>query len=479
MAGIGLKLNWIFGKRTILSSVLGVGYSAGVTIAPMAVIIGNVLLMGMVLGFDRLGYAGRELFSCTLLYIFIFSLLTTAPFNAVLSRYLSDVIYEERYADILPCFYVGLLLNVVFSALFGIPFCIWEAVVGQVGILYVFTGFIGYLSLVLVFYSMLYLSVCKDYARISLFFILGMAEAFALALLFAWVMRLSVPASMLLALVIGFFSIACAELASVQYYFKQNSGRYREALSYFRKFALLVVTNFCYTLGLFIHNFIFWGTDLRMVVARSFVCAQPYDMASCLAMFTNLSATVLLIARLEMHFHEKYKAYSEAVIGGRGADIRNCQKRMFRQLSAELLNLARMQFMITVVVFLLCEAILPQYGISGLVMRIYPCLAAGYFILFLMYAEIIFLYYFNDNLGAMLTAVVFAAATGVMSSFAAGLSERWYGLGVVAGSFLGWTVGYLRLRWVEKHMDVHIFCRGTLIPVRIGAPEPSRVYEAR
>lgn len=216
-----------------------------------------------------------------------------------------------------------------------------------------------------------------------------------------------------------------------------------------------------------------------MVVARSFVCAQPYDMASCLAMFTNLSATVLLIARLEMHFHEKYKAYSEAVIGGRGADIRNCQKRMFRQLSAELLNLARMQFMITVVVFLLCEAILPQYGISGLVMRIYPCLAAGYFILFLMYAEIIFLYYFNDNLGAMLTAVVFAAATGVMSGFAAGLSERWYGLGVVAGSFLGWTVGYLRLRWVEKHMDVHIFCRGTLIPVRIGAPEPSRVYEAR
>lgn len=119
MAGIGLKLNWIFGKRTILSSVLGVGYSAGVTIAPMAVIIGNVLLMGKVLGFDRLGYAGRELFSCTLLYIFIFSLLTTAPFNAVLSRYLSDVIYEERYADILPCFYVGLLLNVVFSALFG------------------------------------------------------------------------------------------------------------------------------------------------------------------------------------------------------------------------------------------------------------------------------------------------------------------------------------------------------------------------
>ena len=52
-----------------------------------------------------------------------------------------------------------------------------------------------------------------------------------------------------------------------------------------------------------------------MTVAKSFVCNQSYDMASCLAMFTNLSATVIFITRVEMHFHEKYKRYSEAVIG--------------------------------------------------------------------------------------------------------------------------------------------------------------------
>lgn len=41
----------------------------------------------------------RELFSCTVLYIFIFSLLTASPFNSVLSKYMSDVIYEETYED--------------------------------------------------------------------------------------------------------------------------------------------------------------------------------------------------------------------------------------------------------------------------------------------------------------------------------------------------------------------------------------------
>ena len=146
MAGIGLKLNRIFGKGAILSHMLGAGYSAGVTITPMFVVIGNVLLMGKVLGFDRVGYAERELFSATLLYCFIFSLLTTSPFHAVLSRYMSDVIYEERFEDILPCFYTGLVMNVFVSALLGIPFCIWEYLNGHVNILYVFTGFLGYMS---------------------------------------------------------------------------------------------------------------------------------------------------------------------------------------------------------------------------------------------------------------------------------------------------------------------------------------------
>ena len=348
MAGIGFQLNRIFGRGTILSNVIGVGYSAGVTVTPMFVIIGNVLFMSRVLEFETIGYAGRELFSATLLYIFIFSLFTTAPFNAVLSRYLSDVIYEERFDDILPCFYVGLLLNVSFSLLFGIPFCVWEHVVGHVEILYVFTGFCGYVSLVLVFYAMLYLSICKDYGRISLFFLIGMAEAFVLSLFFVRVLHMSVPGAMLLALTIGFFSTACMELAAVKYYFKKNSGRYKPVLVYFKRFFSLVVTNFAYTLGLYIHNFVYWQTDLRMVVADSFVCAPSYDMATCIAMFTNISATVIFIARIEMNFHEKYKAYSEAVIGGRGADIEKCRRRMFRQLASELLSLVRIQFIMII-----------------------------------------------------------------------------------------------------------------------------------
>lgn len=473
MAGIGIKLQKIYGKKTILSHLAGFGYSTIVTIAPMFLVIGNVMLMSAVLGYDSVSYARRGLFSGTLLYIFIFSLLTASPFNAVLSRYMSDVIYEERYEDIMPCFNIGLLLNIVFSCAVGIPFCTWEYFAGQVDLLFVFTGFCGYISLVLVFYSMLYLSICKDYQKISFYFFLGMAVAFGLAFLLVKVLHCEIVYSMLLALTFGFFLIAVLELATVKRYFRRNSNHYRPVLRYFGKYWKLVIINFLYTLGLYIHNFVFWDTGLQMRVVDSFVFAPSYDLATCLAMFTNISATIIFISRVEMYFHERYRDYSEAVIGGRWEDIENTKLRMFRQLAGELQNLARIQFIISVVVYLICIIILPGLGYSGRVLQIYPCLAVGYFILFLFYAEIIFLYYFNDLTGALFATTSFCLVTFLVSCAAVSWSYLWYGSGLVVGSFVGFTVAYARLRWVERHMDEHIFCKGTLFPEKKGTmPDP-------
>lgn len=347
MAGIGEKLTRIFEKDTVTTNLIGFGYSATSTVAPMFVVILNIVLMQHFLGFSKLGFVERELFSCTVLYIFIFALLTASPFNSVLSKYVSDVIYEERYEDIRPCYYLGLLMNILLSCLLGIPFCLWEHFVGKVDVFYVFIGYCGYISLVLVFYSMIYLSIAKDYEKISLFFFLGMLEAFLLSLFLRYIMHWGIRESMLFALMTGFFLIAFLESAVVKRYFINNSNRYRSVLRYFRKYWKLVVSNFFYNLGLYIHNFVFWTTEMKLVLVKSFVCNQPYDMATCLAMFTNLSATVIFITRVEMHFHDKYKRYSEAVIGGKGADIDTAKKEMFRQLSAELVNLVRIQFIIT------------------------------------------------------------------------------------------------------------------------------------
>jgi len=443
----------------------------------MFLVIIAVLLMQAFLDFSKLGYADRELYSCTVLYIFIFSLLTASPFNAVLSKYLSDIIYNETYEDIMPCYYVGLVLNISLSCLLGIPFCVREYIVGGVDIFFVFAGYCGFIALVLVFYTMLYLNICKDYKKISLFFLIGMAVTVLLSLILAYFFRMEITYAMLISLDVGFLLIGCLELALVKSYFRENSGKYREVLHYFKKHWQLVVTNFLYTMGLYVHNFVFWTTDMRMVVADSFVCMTSYDMATCIAVFTNITASVIFISRVEMHFHERYKGYSEAVIGGRGIDIENAKQRMFSQLAEELMNLVRIQFIISVVIFFLCIILLPQIGFGGMVMRIYPCLAAGYFILFIMYAEIIFQYYYNDMIGAVMTSVSFFTATLIGSAVATKLPSIWYGIGLVFGSVVGWAVAYHRLRVMEKTLDIHIFCAGNILKRGRGKKPTNKVYE--
>ena len=479
MAGIGVKLNRIYSKNTITTNIVGFFYSTVVTIAPVLVVIINLMLMQKVLKFNTVRYIDREIFSCTVLYVFIFSLLTTSPFNAVLSRYMSDVIFEERYEDVLPCHRVGLLTNICFSCLFAIPFCIWEHLVGGVPVYYVFTGYCCFVSLVMVFYNMLYLSICKEYRLISLYFLIGMVVAFFLSVFLRYVCNVSITYSMLLALAVGFFLTAVLEWAKIHQYFPDNSEEYRRVFEYFRKYWQLILINFLYILGLFIHNFVFWGTDMAIHVVRTFVCNQPYDMATCLAMFTNISASVIFISRVEMYFHERYRAYADAVFGGRGLDIRNTKRRMFRQLASELMTLVRLQFIVSVFIYLIFIIFLPGRGYAGLVMRIYPMVAAGYFVLFLMYSEIIFLYYFEDLNGALITALSFCAGTFLASLVAVNLPHIFYGVGVWVGSVIGFVVAYLRVRWMEQNLDEHMFCRGNLMKQAKGIKPSPKVFDLR
>ena len=476
MAGIAIQLKRIFRRGTVLSMLEGVGYSTMTTIAPMLVVILNLFAMYRVLGVDSISFAQRELLSCSILYVFIFALLVTSPFNAVLSRYVADVIYEERYEDVMPCYHSGLLLNIIPAVLLAVPFYTWEVLHGGVDAVFVFTTFCMFFGMLLVFYGMLYLSATKDYVAISAQFLSGMAAAFLLSLLFVRVLNIPVIEAIQLALTLGLFLTAVLEYSFLRGYFPESSRNYSGVLSYFKKYWMLFVTNLFYTLGLFCHNFVFWTTSMQTRVADTYVCAQPYDMASCIAMFTNISATVITIVLIETKFHDVYRQYSENVIGGKLSDIRKEKTRMFRRLSQLFTRLAELQFMISVVLFLLCVVFLPGMGMAGQVMTIYPGLAAAYFVTFFMYSGILLLYYFDDLPGACLCSVIFFCVTFLGSLLAVRLPEAWYGTGLLLGGFAAWMACYARLRWLERHFDEHIFCRGVLLEQRRGEMPTPVVY---
>lgn len=479
MASIGKTIQKSFEKKTISSTLFGIFVSTLTTVAPMFLIMGGIVILYRVLNYNSIVYSERLLFTCSILYIFIFGLLCTAPYNTVLSRYITDRIFEERYDAVLPCFYGGLFVNLLTCCVVGIPFYLYSWLVGQIDPLYTFTCFIAFIALSITFYAMLYLSITKDYNKISLFFLIGVITMVASALIAVKLIHTSIIYGMLFAIACGFLMIAICEFAYIKGYFHQSDESYFEFMTYLKKHWQLGVTNLLYFVALYAHNFVFWSVPDRLVVKNTYICYPPYDMATCIAMFTNISASVILITQIELHFHERYKAYSEAVIGGRLCDIEKAKNRMFSLLSYQLTDVVRNQFTISVILYLLCVVFLPQFGFAGQVMEIYPCLAAGYFVIFLLYSCIIFLFYFNDKTGAFLTTFSFLVVTTVVSIFAKELPSIWYGIGTFAGAFTGWIIAYHRLRWVERNLDEHIFCQGSLIPFKQEKMPDNIVYSAK
>lgn len=479
MAGVGIRLNKLFGKNSVTGYLAGAGYSIITTVAPMLLVIVNILIMQKLLGYSSAAYTSRQLFQATILYVFIFSLLGSAPLNAVLSRYVSDVIFNETYDDIMAAFHYGLRVNLVIDAVMVVPFCIHEHFAGGVDIVYVLVSACCFAALSLVFYTMLYLSLCKDYGKISLFYLVGMIVTFVSAWIFVKILDMEITFSMLIAMALGFLIIASLGYALLRQYFRGNSRNYKEVRGYIRKYWKLILANTLYTLGLFVHNFVFWTSGLKSVVVNSFVYAETYDFASCIAMFTNISASVIFIAATEMRFNSRYRQYSEAVIGGRLSDIRKTKTRMFRLLSQQIMDLARVQFIISTVTFLICLVLLGRLGYTGTVIQLYPCLAAGYFILYLMYAAFLFLYFFNDLNGAVCTSLIFFFVTLAGSIVSMHFDTLWYGAGLVLGAFAGWTYAYFRLQWLEENMHIHIFCSGTIIKQSNGKRPSSMVYDKR
>lgn len=462
MAGIGFELKKIFKKNSIIAKFRGSTYACITTIGPLILVFVTLLLIYAFLGYNNILFATKDLLSSAILYIFIFSLCTTAPFNSVLSRYVADKIFENHEEDILPSYYAALTANIAFSALIGISFSVWAVFVGKISVIFMFICYCAYIGLVIVFFSMLYLTALKEYLKISLAFFLGMLTTLILGVLFNKVFGIGVDYSIITAFAIGFLVTAVIQFSLVKGYFKENSKKYRDVFSYFKLHWKLLLTNTFYVFGLYIHNFVFWTTDLKIVVERTFVSAPTYDMATFIAMLLNISTTVIFIVQVETNFHDRYQDYCQTVMGGTGEDIKYAKHKMFEAIYKDLFFIFELQAIITIILYLIALVVLPSIGVGGIILHITASLAVAYLLIFMMYNLIIYIYYFNIYNKALMTSAIFFVVTFVGTLISKELNPSLYGLGVLAGAFAGFAYAYFSLSDIEKNLDYYIFCSGTI-----------------
>lgn len=476
MAGIGFELKRLFKKEGVFSTIFAGIYATAVTIGPTIIVIVALNIMYMLPPYIEIAYRDKELLSATILYVFVFALILASPINIILSRYVADKIYEEDYDSIYSSVETGSVLIAVFVGIMGIPFGCAMYFIGHLPLYYIFGTYMFFAGLSFTFYYMTFITVLKEYRKITFSFLGSLVVGFLFVVISVFWFGAAIVDAILFGLMLSFMLIAMILLFFIKRSFVNHNGNAGELFSYIKKGWWLILANALYIWGLYVHNFVFWFfSDYKIRVAEVFQSAPTYDMATYLAMISNISVLVIFVVNVETKFHTAYKAYCESIIGAAGKDIRRTKQKMIETLRRETIYIVQIQVIVNIIVYVTALVIFPKIGIEGVVLSMYPALSIGYMILYLVQCLMIYLFYLDDQKGAPLVGLAFFAGTLLGTLVTVKLPPGMGGLGLVFGASCGFTAAFFRIRYKLIHLDRHIYGRGKIVKQVKSAKEQKSV----
>lgn len=459
MAGIGFELRKIYGRKTLVSGIWGSIYATMAAIGPS--VLAAVLILALKFMMDRADIAELEsrFFISSFTYVFMISILVSAFFSTVLSRYISDCVFRQTEHEVCASVFGTLAVGTAAAGMIMLLLCI--------GLYYDSGVPLSFLALyyclgVLVtdtYNIMTYVSALKQYKEVTFSYFAGFFLAAAVYLVCTRVLHRHVVLAAYLALACGYFLVLFLLVFWCVRAFGKPGPRYFAFLKYFARYPKLAVSGFCYMLGFYIATLFYWGfSDMREQVSI-FKTAPNYDLAMFMAIAVNMSALVIFVVKAETAFFDKYVAYLSALNEGSYERIEKERENMNNVIHYQLFFVYEVQLIITVVLICLANIFFPYLNIGAQVLNMFMILSMGLYTVFSMYFTVIFLYYFEDHTGACIGPCVFLMVTAVSAVIACIFGKPLYALPLLAGGLCGWIASFWRLRYRLAHLNAFLMCR--------------------
>ena len=334
MAGIGFELKKLFSRRGLFASFRAYGYAGIICTGPM--LLGIVLLLGVMFLCDRTGAPkqSRELLVCMITYTLLASLTVTSFLSMVVTRFIADMLYEEKNEAVLSSFWgsTGLML-IAGGILYGI-FLIFSGV----GLIDKFLCFELFGELIVTWNAMSYLTAIKDYGGIMLSFLAAIAVTFLSGALLLF-LGISHVEALMAAVCIGYGIMLLWDVVLLYEYFPQSDISAFLFLRWADEFLPLAFTGLCINIGLFAHLVIMWAGPLGKQVKGLFYGAPSHDVPALIAFLTILITTVNFVVSVEVNFYPKYRNYYSLFNdGGTIKDIMQkltCDEAIMKQITMD------------------------------------------------------------------------------------------------------------------------------------------------
>ncbi len=209
-----------------------------------------------------------------------------------------------------------------------------------------------------------------------------------------------------------------------------------------RDFPRLVAIGLIYNVAIWIDKMIFWFMD--GIGPHPWLRYHPlYDTCSFWAFLTVIPAMALNLVRLETSFYEKYRSYYGAILGEMPLKIIEQRKqKMMDDLGDATIRLLRVQGAITVAFIIFAPQIIEWLGMPPVAARVFRLACLGAFFHVLLLICILMQLYFDFRWQALTTSIVFLVLNALLAAWSVSGGVSTYGIGYAIAAFISLLLAY-------------------------------------
>lgn len=458
MAGIGFELKKLFKDEGVLSSIRAYLFSIFVTIGPVVITVLVITFLQLLLRSIGVAVYERELLQATILYSFVFSVIVASGYCMMLSRYLADKFYYDNKKDILPALFGSISLIAIIAGIVGIIFY-WRS---PLDLSYKFLAYMLFIELTVEIVLSVFTTALKNYKKIAYSFVSGTVLGILTSYLIIEFTALSYPIAVLIGFDLGFLVIITMLIREIKMYFstEEKSDKYYSFVAYLGEFKLIFFTNLFFVLGLYIHNFVFWGNpETSKLVAGTYLYAPIYDMPSFYAFLSILPTLVIFVVKVETDIFDKYRNYVYMI--NQGAcyeDIELAKKEMKKVFYKELLYMMSIQLFFSLLVIVMGIKFLPYIGFTQNMIDTFSILVLGYYCVVVMYIVITLFLYYDIKERAAFLAFTFLVTNFIFTLATTLGGGEFYGLGFFLSGLVCLVFSAFSVLNLFDELDYYVFC---------------------
>ncbi len=453
MAGIGFELRKILSRGSYAATLQAYVYAGLISSGPWVLSIVSVLLIGVL----SIGVVVPDTlvvhFLVSVTYLMAASLTFTGGAQLVFTRFVSDRLFEDNEAVVLPNL-MG-LLTIVTAAALALGVALALTVFTETGVIYRLLMIANFVVLTNLWLVVVFLSGMKAYNRILVIMFIG----YALMVAAANVLRHYSLEGLLVAFLIGHGFLLFAFLTEIIRDFPTRSFVAYDFLQRKKVYISLIFTGLVYYMGIWVDKVLFWYNPFTSeAIIGPLRASAIYDIPIFLAYLTIIPGMAVFLVRIETDFAENYERLYNAIREGEALDhVYFLKDQMAYSIRQGLMEIFKVQGLTVILFFLWAPEILALLGISEFFLPLLYVDVVGVSVQVVLMAVLNVFFYLDRRDSVLMVTLLFLISNILLTLLTQALGPVYFGYGFVGATVITTFVALIIMNRLVHQLEYETF----------------------